>query len=360
MAVLAACSSPPDQTAGGMSAYTGDGGPRVAPAPDADLPDADSRLLPDLTVDRDRMISDLTVQVVDFAADACELDPQEDCIGGPGERTLLRFAVETPNIGTDDLVLGMPTDDNDNFEYSSCHDHYHFRGYAEFRLVDAAGDDVAVGHKQAFCLLDSEPYLTDDPTVGTVARYWCGFQGIQRGWSDVYHTGLPCQFIDITDTPPGTYTLRVELNSERRLEELRYDNNLAEVDVTVGDPALEVPTEACDPGLSPRSVGQIDRECGWTPAETFDCTPGQLYRVGCSACAGIGSCTGDPMLRVCDPAAAGDNCSHPARILENQDACDACPRVRDLECPASGRLAVYSAAREVGTSYTCALELQAQ
>lgn len=334
--------------------------PRDANLADAALPDADVRPLPDLVVDRDRLASDLSIEVRDFATDACELEPEEDCIGGPGQRTLLRFAVETPNLGNADMELGTPTPGNPSFEYSSCHDHYHFEGYAGFRLIDASGADVALGHKQAFCLLDSFRYVDDDPTVATGPRYWCGFQGIQRGWSDVYHTQLGCQFIDVTDTPPGTYTLRVELNQERGLEELRYDNNVAEIEVTIGAPALETPTEACDPSLSSHALEQLDRECGWTAAETFDCTPGTVYRLGCSACANVGSCTGDPMLRVCDPDVSGANCSHPTLLADSDDACDACPRARDVTCPPGGKLAAYTASRVPETSHTCALVLQEQ
>ena len=35
------------------------------------------------------------------------------------------------------------------------------------------------------------------------ARYNCGRQGIQRGWADSYYNGLECQYIDVTDVPPG-------------------------------------------------------------------------------------------------------------------------------------------------------------
>jgi hypothetical protein len=334
--------------------FAGDGGVRSAlPEP----PDADLRPLPDLIVDRDRMASDLAIEIRDYAADACELDPQEDCIGGPGTRKLLRFAVETPNVGNADLVLGQPSPTNDQFVYSSCHDHYHFEGYAEFRLVDADGNDVALGHKQAFCLLDTGVYLTGDPTVSQDRKYWCGSQGIQRGWSDVYHTRLGCQFIDITDTPPGSYTLRVELNGARGLEELRYDNNLREIPVTIGDPALETPLEACDPALSDHALSTTDRECGWVLEETLDCPAGQPIRVACSACIGLGSCTGDAMLRVCE--AGTDNCSNPAALGADDDACDACPHLRDIRCPASGQIDVYSAPHTVGEAYSCSPAVEA-
>jgi len=341
----------------------GNGTPDSAVAPDAPGPpadavvaDADTRPLPDLTIGGDRLRVDLSVDVKDFATDACELDPQEDCIGGPGARTLLRFAVETPNIGNADLLLGTPSDSNENFVYSACHDHYHYEGYAGFALVDGS-ETVAAGHKQAFCLLDSERYI-DDPSVATDGMYWCGYQGIQRGWSDVYHTRLGCQFIDVTGVAPGSYLLRVVLNQAETLEELSYDNNQIEVPVTVGDPDLLTPTEDCPADLEARVTRGSHRECGWTLQQTFDCTPGRELRVGCSTCNGIGSCTGDPMIRVCDPAHPGGNCTEPGALGYNDDSCSECPRVKDIDCPASGQVAVYVGAAELGQDYGCNLEIR--
>jgi len=329
-----------------------------APPPviDAEPPDADLRALPDITVGADRLRVDLAVDQHTYAGDSCELDPMEDCILAPGDRTLLRFAVETPNIGNADLFLGSPNPSNPNFQYSSCHGHYHFVGYANFQLVDADDQVAAVGHKQAFCLLDSERYL-DDPDVATAEKYWCGYQGIQRGWSDVYHTRLACQFIDITGVPDGDYTLRISLNQNHTLEELDYDNNVVDVPVTIGDPALAGPTEDCPADLGAHATTGSHRECGWTLQQSFDCTPGATIRVGCSDCSNLGTCTGDPMIRVCDPAHPGGNCTDASAIGSNDDACSLCPRANNLRCPASGQVDVYVGAAVLGEAYTCNLAI---
>ena len=58
-------------------------------------------------------------------------------------------------------------------------------------------------------------------------------QGISPGWSDLYGNGLDCQWIDVTDVPPGKYELRVDLNPSRTFQELTFDNNSASVEVTV-------------------------------------------------------------------------------------------------------------------------------
>src|SRR5690606_3893850 len=135
----------------------------------------------------ERTLIDLSIAEADFIIDACELDPSEACIGAPGTRRLLHFSVETPNLGDGDLVLGRPADDDERFAYSMCHAHYHFLSYATYRLVDADDQVVASGRKQAFCLLDTRRLL-DEEGVGIAPRYTCEYQGLQRGWSDVYET----------------------------------------------------------------------------------------------------------------------------------------------------------------------------
>jgi hypothetical protein len=321
--------------------------------------DANLLPLPDLTVNVGRARADLAIQIKDFDVDACELDPVEDCIDAAGQRTLLHFSVETPNVGNEDMVLGSPSQNNPQFAYSSCHDHFHFLGYAEYDLLDAGGRPVASGQKQAFCLLDSERYVSDDPSVAMDAQYWCGFQGIQRGWSDVYHSRLPCQFIDVTDTPAGDYTLQVRINNGGTLPELSFDNNLVQVPITIGDPSLVTPTEPCPAELDAHSTSRTNRECGWTFAGTFACDPGEELRVGCSqACGDVGSCTGDPMLRVCDAARADGNCSFPGAIASDDDSCGSqCPFVFDETCPPSGMISVFHAALVLGTPYTCSVEV---
>jgi hypothetical protein len=261
----------------------------------------------------------------------------------------------TPNVGNADMILGAPTGGNDHFAFSECHGHYHFEGYAEYRLRDASSKVVATGRKQAFCLLDSDRYLDEDD-VGQRPRYDCEFQGIQRGWADVYHSRLPCQFIDVTEVADGDYLLEIELNNGGTLPELSHDNNLASIPIELGSGDLGSPTEPCPLDLDVRGTDGQNRECGWSSAGTFACTPGETLFVGCAAgCGdGIGSCTGDPMIRVCDAARSDGNCSFPAALGNNDDGgCDGhCP-LASAVCPESGELAVFSAPFSAGDPFSC-------
>jgi len=349
---LAACGSPP-----GASERDA-GRPLDAAAVDAAAADA-APALADLTVNPGRVRADLALRTAQFEEGACELHPDEACIAAPGVRRLLHFAVETPNLGDGDLVLGTPDTSNPNFQYSECHGHYHFEGYAEYRLVDAKGGEVTVGRKQAFCLVDTERYVTDDPSVSESARYRCDSQGIQRGWSDVYQASLPCQFIDVTDVPDGAYELEIELNANRTLPEKDFENNTVSIPVDLASPDLTTPAEPCPEGLDDHSSSGTHRECGWELADTFECQPNLIVHLGCAsqtACGGA-ACTGDPMIRVCD-GELPDGCSFAEALSSSDDTSNSdCPCALGVRCPASGQLRVYTAPHQIGQPYECAVEI---
>lgn len=164
--------------------------------------------------------------------DTCEL--AEGCVGGTGLRTVLLFTTAVPNIGSRDLVLGIAANFPDVFEYSDCHGHYHFDSFASYELLD--GNAVlASGHKQAFCMLDTISWAWPFE----LSQFDCNNQGIRRGFTDAYESGLPCQWVDVTGVAPGDYTLRIELNPTRPgdayplLNERDYTNNVLEVQVTL-------------------------------------------------------------------------------------------------------------------------------
>ncbi|MDQ3032460.1 MAG: hypothetical protein M3Y87_08600 [Myxococcota bacterium] len=86
---------------------------------------------------------------------------------------------------------------------------------------------------------------------------------------------------------------------------------------------------------------------------TIECTPGEALLVGCSSACGVGSCSGDPVLRVCDGSIDSRACADALAILgESDDSCETlCPSTR-VVCPASGRITVVHRAFREG-AYTC-------
>lgn len=292
--------------------------------------------LPDLVVVENTAANSMFISRETFGVDSCAL--AEQCVNGPGERRLLKFATETANIGPMDVILGNPSEDM-GFEFSSCHGHFHFEGYAAYELKDAAGEVVATGHKQAFCLLDSNP-------VGDGSRppqFHCGFQGITSGWSDVYGAGLDCQWVDITDVPNGDYVLSISINPERAIPESNYDNNVVQIPVVIGE----------DPGVTdPCPVGGPSRNCGWIVEEDYTsvpCEPGTAVTASCGC-----DCDGDPVLRACaDPA----GCTFAGALATSDDSCGLCSQA-SFQCPANGEFTLLTGAYGgSGGSYSCDLQV---
>lgn len=224
---------------------------------DAAEPDAAPFHGADLSLDAARISETLVFEQREFAADDCAL--VEQCVVAAGVRRLMRFTVAATNIGDADLVLGNPEKllaDADAaadaggdplFEYSACHDHYHFNTFATYTLLRQDSDTVeAMGHKQGFCVADWERSDNAPHPGPTIPRYNCHDQGTQVGWTDVYAADVPCQWIDVTDVVPGKYRLQVRLNTAHRLPETRHDNNDAVVTVTV--PAANAFVVADTPG----------------------------------------------------------------------------------------------------------------
>lgn len=287
--------------------------------------------LPDLAADTPRLQESLVEEWKYFAEDDCAI--AEGCILSGGWRRLLRFDLTTPNYGSADLKFGDPTG-NPLFHYSECHDHFHFDGYARYQLLDAGQNEVARGHKQAFCLLDFEPW-TDGARKRP--RYTCENQGISQGWADTYDSYLDCQWIDITDVAAGTYTVHAAVNVDSIVPELDYSNNTADASYTVVDPEdLPAVTEACAGSGTTEA-----RDCGWQVAGNYTCTPGEPVDVGCTDGCGD-ACVGDPVMRVCEGA---DNPCFSWQALGNDDdACGTthCPVV-PITCPAGGVVTVLTA-----------------
>jgi Lysyl oxidase len=300
--------------------------------------------VPDLTVSAELAQQTLLINRESFPPDSCAIE--EGCVAGSGSRRLLRFSTMTPNVGDADLMLGDPTSTN-GFEFAPCHGHYHFNGYARYELVDDVGAIIAVGHKQAFCLLDSVPLGI--PGSPSTRRFHCGFQGLQRGWADIYDSSLDCQWVDITDVPDGNYLLRISINPDRVIEESNYDNNTVELPVSIAPPPPVDPLSPCAAPL----LG-LQRECGWGFAKGFEgvsCAPGEPVSLGCG-CESPLTCGGDPMLRVCEGSAA---CGAQASLAFVDDTCGLCPQL-ELTCPASGIYSVLSASFSAGATFVCEVE----
>ena len=193
----------------------------------------------------------------------------------PGTHRVIRFSVQTPNIGNGPIDLGDPNAHvaaNDGlYEFATCHNHFHFKHYTLYELIDPATGHVWKTAKHGFCMIDTNPA---PPSVGnnvpTGPRVYdrCGRvgipgnQGISVGWADEYIFRLGGQYfvLDGGDgqpvVPPGTYLLRITVNPAydpdasgncppiahkdpngkcHQLPESNYFNNTAETLINIPD-----------------------------------------------------------------------------------------------------------------------------
>jgi len=185
---------------------------------------------PDLVVDETRLQNEILIDYLDVSPTSCTVF--ESCVGGTGRRKLLRFSVEAVNQGQATLAVPPPAKRPDLFTFSACHGHYHFNGFAQYRLLDTGGNVIQVGKKLAYCMEDTVQVM-EGPNVGCSKVFDCENQGIQAGWSDLYGNALDCQWLDITDVPSGDYFLEVTANPARAFQEETFDNNTTTVPVTI-------------------------------------------------------------------------------------------------------------------------------
>ncbi len=228
---------------------------------------AQAQGLPDLIVRTDIMERQWVVRDEKLSPEFCSVIEGEVT---PGLRRLVRFTVMTANVGTADINIGDPRvhyQANDGlFEFASCHEHFHFRNYAIYEMIDPRTGKVWKAAKRGFCMLDTDPnpaYLGEAPrspeyhSCGTLTV--AGNQGISHGWTDTYRFTLGGQYfvLDGGDgqpvVPAGDYIIRITANPPYKatksdpcrfqdqnglchaLLESNYDNNAGEVLITIPD-----------------------------------------------------------------------------------------------------------------------------
>jgi hypothetical protein len=193
---------------------------------------------PDLVVVESDITSSLYLDTENVPNTDCRVE--EGCLNGYGLRDVLRFTTHIKNIGAQDYFIGVPSASNPQFSNNNCHGHWHYEGYAFYALYDDLGNEIPIGYKNGFCVLDLEC------SGGGSAFYGCGNMGISHGCGDIYSAGLDCQFIDLTNVDTGFYQLVVRVNWDHspdflgRYEET-YNNNAAHACIHFTRDGLGVP-----------------------------------------------------------------------------------------------------------------------
>jgi hypothetical protein len=258
--------------------------------------------------------------------DSCAL--VEGCVTGSGWRRLLLYDASIENASPVELAVGAVDDESpfvqrNVFEFSACHEHYHYSHYGNFSYGEAPGE------KRAFCVESTDRYFNSEQTP-LAHPFGCDNQGIASGWGDTYIAGIECNWIDITDLeiPEGGIEQELEfaLNPDGFIcegtpvvdaageqvftptdevgenggvvEKPSCDfvdgyasNNLAVQSVTVPDDGGFITAECTRGQAGPlRDCGFVERE------ENLPCTPGSTVTLDCTIPEGGPT----QVLRVCE------------------------------------------------------------
>lgn len=186
---------------------------------------------PDLTIVQSQFLSSLSMGTVNAPAGDCRV--VENCLNGYGLRRVINFDTYIKNIGNLDYYIGGPGSHPGQFTTNNCHGHAHYEGYAEYRLYKSDGTVIPIGFKNGFCVLDY-----DGCPDGGTPKFTCSNMGISKQCGDIYHAGLDCQWVDITDVDTGSYVLAAKVNWDHSPDALghyesTYSNNWAQACIRI-------------------------------------------------------------------------------------------------------------------------------
>jgi hypothetical protein len=148
----------------------------------------------------------------------------------------------------------------------SGYNHWHFKQFAEYRLLNAKRSLVLRSQKEGFCIGASDPidlllpHATWEPAstslsgdCGEPSALWAQ-ETLPVGWGDTYFQYVPGQSFNITSLPNGKYFIQIIANPEHLLHETntRNDSSLREVILggTPGHRTVKVPAYF---GIDPES-----------------------------------------------------------------------------------------------------------
>jgi hypothetical protein len=328
----------------------------------------------------------------------------EKCVGAPGWRRLLQFSSINWNIGKQTLdigavdaeLTGMGGGDlaaHHIYEFSECHQHYHFMHYGTFTF----GDQQPSSSKRGFCLQSTDRVSNNEDAPLHNPYSDCSYQGIEAGWGDNYNAGIDCQWIDVTgydvSQGPVKNAIHEDFNPDGFLCEgspvldsmgkQEYEhttfttakgepvdrpkcdfmaswdaNNKRSEDVTL--PALgdSFVTEPCTRG----QIGPL-RNCGFKKQSDLEaCTPGAKVNLHCTVPAGAAPQT----VRLCESSQvlkSGTACTHGFAIGNavvpeaGVDLAITCPASRSA-AETGGAYSIYSSPlvdEDAAQTVTCAV-----
>lgn len=126
------------------------------------------------------------------------------------------------------------------------HQHWHWRDFARYDLLNLAGSVVTTSGKESFCIAPTDPINLLIPTApvnpgngdlatacGDATSIWIR-EVLAPGWGDTYTQARAGQSLDITHLANGIYRIRIVANPVNGLLESSTKNNVSYRTVILG------------------------------------------------------------------------------------------------------------------------------
>jgi Lysyl oxidase len=123
---------------------------------------------------------------------------------------------------------------------------WHFKQFAEYRLLNAHKQVVVRSRKISFCIAPTDgvnmllrhsvwqpSYTGISGNCGDPAALWVT-ETLPVGWGDTYIQTVPYQNFEITDIPDGTYYIEIIANPEHLLHETNRHNDVSLRRIIIG------------------------------------------------------------------------------------------------------------------------------
>ena len=124
--------------------------------------------------------------------------------------------------------------------------HWHFKQFAQYRLLNARKDLVLRSEKEGFCIGASDPInlllphanwnpgnLQISADCGQEQALWTQ-ETLPVGWGDTYFQYLPGQSFNVTNLPNGKYFIQIIANPEHQLHETNTHNDSSLREIIIG------------------------------------------------------------------------------------------------------------------------------
>jgi hypothetical protein len=127
-----------------------------------------------------------------------------------------------------------------SYEYHKAHGHYHFSGFATIRLFRVNDrrtgglESAGAGQKSGFCfgdvMMNSWRRFIQDragSSRSSCSDFSEAYMGLSTGWTDIYDSATPGNYVEFGDNPDDYYVLRATVDAHDVILETNEDDNVS-------------------------------------------------------------------------------------------------------------------------------------